>query len=188
VFGPQPGGYVGTCLLALATVWSVISALDLWESDLSLNFPVNVNDSLSHAQLITSLKGIAHNALLVSIHSHSLFCVVIVRHTTRIGLRSVHQRGDAALAVQVYLLPAVPPYHAPPLQEPVRHQVPLSVPLGTISLSRSFITQFVTLTGMCVRSFSDSVRQSQVRIDTVSFADLCGGHRRLHFPLLVGLL
>jgi hypothetical protein len=70
VFGPQPGGYVGTCLLALATVWSVISALDLWESDLSLNFPVNVNDSLSHAQLITSLKGIAHNALLVSIHSH----------------------------------------------------------------------------------------------------------------------
>ncbi|ELR25147.1 uncharacterized protein ACA1_288680 [Acanthamoeba castellanii str. Neff] len=58
--GMKEGGYVGTCLLALATAWSILSALGMWESDLSLDFPVNVNDALSHAQLITSVKESAY--------------------------------------------------------------------------------------------------------------------------------
>lgn len=64
------GGYVGTCLLALATVWSILSGLGMWKSDLSLDFPVNVNDALSHAQLITSLKGTRPRAVMWSYEAY----------------------------------------------------------------------------------------------------------------------
>src|SRR5690606_23166841 len=122
------GGYVGTCLLALATVWSILSGLGMWKSDLSLDFPVNVNDALSHAQLITSLKGTRPRARCCGPTKLIIPMCYFPLHAHRIGLCHVHERDHAALAVQVHLLPPVPPGHALPLQAPVRHQVPLSVP------------------------------------------------------------